>query len=185
MEIDIHQKKITVGDKYKIFVDGKVMYSASRELFSMLPVINLFTQSGTSKMLSIEKRFTFFKASYDLVFDNNVVLQFRTKSLWRKHFQCSSGPDLFDIYGHKGRKYSVYKNDRQVAWWAKNKVAFFEGDVYKIVAERDKGYELIIAFCLIIDNHFNNPGGNNSITIDLGHIGPEERKFDEAWQPYH
>jgi uncharacterized protein YxjI len=182
MEIDIRQKKITIGDKYKIFVDGQETYSASRELFSMLPVLHLSTQSG--KILSIEKRFSFFKASYDILFDNNEVLEFRTKSLWRKHFKCSLGPDLFDIYGHKGRKYSVYKNDRQVAWWGKNKVALFEGDNYKIIAEGDKGYELIIAFCLIIDNQFNNPGGNNSITIDLGHIGPEERKFDETWQPH-
>lgn len=77
----------------------------------------------------------------------------------------------------------MYKNDEQVAWWDKKRVTWFEGDNYKIVADNKGHYELLIAFCLIIDNYLSNDKGNNSMTIDFGHIGPQARKFDKTWQP--
>ncbi len=36
MEIDINQKKISIGDKYQIFIDGQQRYSASRQLLQLL-----------------------------------------------------------------------------------------------------------------------------------------------------
>ena len=40
MRIDINQKRISIGDKYKIFMDQKETYSASSELFKLLSVID-------------------------------------------------------------------------------------------------------------------------------------------------
>lgn len=91
----------------------------------------------------------------------------------------------FDIYGHRGRKYSVYKNDKQVAWWNKQSVTWFEGDNYKIIADYNSDYELIMAFCLIIDNHSRNDNNVRTVTIDFGHIGPQVKKFDPTWQPMY
>jgi hypothetical protein len=110
-------------------------------------------------------------------------LEFRTKSVWKNHFQCQYGSENFDIYGHKGRKFSVYKNDRQVAWWDKQAVSWFEGDNYKLIADVDSDYELIMAFCLIIDNHLSNSNEGNTVTFDLGNIGPQAKAFDSTWLP--
>ena len=36
MRIDINQKKISIGDKYQIFIDGQQRYSGAKKLFRML-----------------------------------------------------------------------------------------------------------------------------------------------------
>jgi hypothetical protein len=111
------------------------------------------------------------------------VLEFRTVSVWKCEYECQVGQDCYHIYGHRGRKYSIYKNDKQIAWWNKNAVSWFAGDNYKIISDADADIDLLISFCLIIDNFSSDSGKGNTINIDLGNIGFQARKFDPAWQP--
>jgi uncharacterized protein YxjI len=183
MEIDINQQKIAIGEKYKIFIEGQLTHTASTESFSLLAVVYLFDNNLKERKLTINRRFSWFKAKYDITRHDKTSLSFWTKSLWKKHFQCQYDSDLYDIYGHRGRKYSVFKNNEQVAWWDKKKITWFEGDNYKIIADNNSDYELIIAFCLIIDNYSSNDKGKNSMKIDFGNIGPQAKAFDPTWQP--
>ncbi len=184
MEIDINQKKISIGDKYQIFTDGQQTHSATRALLQLLPEINLFENNfGGRARMTINKRLSWFKAKYDITRWDNNVLEFRTKSYWKLYYQCQCGVDTYDIYGHRGRKYSIYKNDKQVAWWDKKAVTWFAGDNYKIVADKDCNVSLIISFCLIVDNFSSNDHDGNTVTYDFGNIGFQAKKFDESWQP--
>ncbi len=97
MEININQKKITVGDKYKIFIDGQHRYSASKELFKLFATIHLFDVVGGGLKLTINKRHAWFKAKYDITLWDKRILHFQTKSFWRSHFHCYYLTDLFDI----------------------------------------------------------------------------------------
>jgi len=76
----------------------------------------------------------------------------------------------------------VYKNDTQVAWWTKQAVSWFSGDNYKIIADNNCNYNLIIAFCLIIDDYKSN-GKKSVINISIGRLGPQAKKFDPTWNP--
>lgn len=183
MEININQKKISIGDKYQIFIDGQQTHAASTGLFRWFAEINLFEHGNDRAKYTIKKNWTFFKTSYDLTRWDNYTFEFRTKSFWKLHYYCQVGQDLYEIFGHKGRKFSVYKNDHQVAWWDKDAVTWFNGDNYKIIADKDSDYELIISFCLIIDNNSSNNNDGNTMTVDLGNIGSTVKKFDPAWQP--
>ena len=140
MEIDINQKKISIGDKYQIFTNGIKSHMATRQLLQLLPEIHLFEGNGggVAKM-TINKRLSWFKAKYDITRWDNNILQFRTKSFWKLHYYCDCGSDHYDIYGHRGRKYSIYKNGTQVGWWEKAGVSWFSGDNYKIIADNDCG----------------------------------------------
>jgi uncharacterized protein YxjI len=183
MRIDINQKKISIGDKYLIFTEGQQTHSASTELFRFLSVINLFDKESSRALLTINKQWSWLGPKYDIQLRDNNNLKFTTKSLWKLHYQCQDGQDLFDIYGNRGRKYSVYKNDTQIAWWDKEAVTWFEGDNYKIFADKYCNCELIIAFCLIIDNYASNNKEGSTVSIDLGNIGGQTRKFNPDWQP--
>src|ERR1700722_8198775 len=119
MEIDINQQKIAVGDKYKVFIDGQQTHVASREIFSLLPVVNLYELNNEQPRMTINKLFSFFKPKYDIIRWDNNVLEFRTQSFWKGQYECPVGPDGYTIYAHRGRKYSIYKNDQQIAWWNK------------------------------------------------------------------
>jgi uncharacterized protein YxjI len=183
MEIDNNQKKISLGDKYQIFTDGQQTHVASRQILQLLPEINLFKTGGERPRMTINKRMSFLSAKYDITRWDNNVLEFRTVSFWKSYYRCQCGPDNYEIFGHRGRKYSIFKNDQQVAWWDKNAVAWFAGDNYKILANRDCDIELIIDFCLTIDNFYNDNHDGKLLTIDIGQIGPQAKKFDDNWQP--
>ena len=184
MEIDINQKKISIGDKYQIFTDGQQTHFATRGLLQLLAEINLFEKNTVDKArMTINKRFTLFKAKYDITRLDNNILNFRTKSYWKSYYQCQCGDDTYDIFGHRGRKYSIYKNNIQVGWWDKKAVTWFAGDNYKIIADKDCDVNLIISFCLIVDNFSRNNHDGNAVTYDFGNIGFQAKKFDETWQP--
>ena len=183
MRIDINQKKISIGDKYQVFIDGQPMYNASSELFRLLSVINLYRKDEPEPILTIRKRWSFFKPRYDIKLRNNITLEFTATSFWKMHDQCFCSPDIYNIYGHRGRKHSVYRNDTQVAWWEKEAVSWFDGDNYSIIADNDCNIELIIAFCLIIDNHKSENHDNKGVSIDVGNIGGQVKKFNPEWQP--
>ncbi|MCX6236109.1 MAG: hypothetical protein NTY07_00900 [Bacteroidia bacterium] len=183
MEIDINQKKISIGDKYQIFINGQQTHVASKELFKLLPVIDLFEIGTVKAKLKINKRFSGIKAKYDITRWDSNIIEFRTISFWKLHYQCHNGSDTYDIYGHKGRKYSIFKNNSQVAFWDKQSVTWFAGDNYKIIADKECDVDLLIAFCLIIDNFASDDREGNTVTVNYGNIGFWARKFDKNWLP--
>ena len=183
MEIDINQKKISIGDKYKIFIDGQEQYKAARKLFRLLAVVELYIGDNDTPRMTIRKRWGWFRAKYDIVRADNVVLPFRTKSFWKDYYQCVVGVDTYELYGHRGRKFSIYKNGKQIAWWEQRAVAWFAGDNYKITADNDADAELLISLCLIIDNYSSDKHDGTAFNYHIGKIGPQEKKFDEGWMP--
>jgi len=62
--------------------------------------------------------------------------------------------------------------------------SWFEGDNYKIVADESCDVELIVSFCIIIDNYYSNMNSDTkTLNFDLGNIGPEAKVFDQNWRP--
>jgi hypothetical protein len=182
MIIDINQKKISIGDKYKIFINEKQTYSAHTKLFKLLSEVNLFEENSSKSKITLKKRWSWFETKYDMYRNGNAKFEYRTVSFWKIHHKCQVGKDLYEIFGHKGRKYSIFKNKKQIAYWNKNCVTWFDGDNYRIIADNDCDVELIISFCLINDNKTESNNSKNALTFDLGNSGPEARKFDNNWK---
>ena len=180
MEININQRKVSAGDKYNIFTNEKQTHFVTAVLFKFLSVIDLFDTDNKRRRMTINKRFFFVRAKYDITGWDNTTFKFRTKSFWKNHYRCAVGKNLYDVYGHKGRKYSVYKNGVQIGWWSKQAVTWFKGDNYKIIADDDADHELLICFCLIIDNFINQ---DHNSKMPVGNFSPQAKKFDKAWQP--
>jgi uncharacterized protein YxjI len=182
MEININQRKISFGDKYNIFIEKQPAYRAVVKLFSWRRKINLSKESGDEPLLTIKKRWSWPVFKYDIL-RNNSVLPFRVIKLLKRYCQCVDGNDVYDIYGQSGRKVSVYKNDIQIAWWDQNMVSWFNGDNYTITADKDADVELLIAFCLVIDDASSRNTEGNTVTIHLGSPWKGEREFDPEWRP--
>ncbi len=85
MVIDINQKKISFGDKYRIFVDGERKYAAATELISFMPRLYLFDNNKSQARLTMQKRWSWFKTRYKLTLYDGGVLDFTTVSVWRMH----------------------------------------------------------------------------------------------------
>ena len=56
MVIDINQKKIAFGDKYRIFINGNQTYFASTELVSFMPKLHLFDSKNSRAKLTMRKQ---------------------------------------------------------------------------------------------------------------------------------
>jgi len=183
MEIDINQKKISIGDKYQVFIDGVQTHRAAAKIFRVFSEINLFDLNSDFPEMTIKRRFAFLAAKFDISKKDGIIYELVTKSFWKSHLQCVWGSDVYDVYSHRGRKRSVYKNDKQVAWWDKKAVTWFNGDNYKIIADKDCDKLLIISFCLAVDNYTSNDKNKGAVNFNVGRIGPQARKFDPSWQP--
>ena len=183
MRIDVNQWKISIGDKYQIFIDGQPAYKASSELVKLLSVIDLYRGDSPKPVLTISKRWSIFKPVYDIRLHDRQTVQFEARTFWDMEYKCHCSPDMYYIYGHRGRKFSVYRNNTQVAWWEKERVTWFDGDNYCITADSDCNVELIVAFCLILDNHRSKKHGNNAISYNIGNIGGETKAFNPYWKP--
>jgi len=182
-QIDINQRKIAFGYKYDVFFNEKQIRFARSQLMRLLTHIDLYGEEGGKKLLSIVQRFSIFKTSYDIEYLDGTTLEFRTLSVIKGHYVCSSGNDTYEIFRHRKRKYSIFRNGLQVAWWDQEAVTWFEGDNYKIRANDDCDIDLLISFCLIIDDSRSNKSDKQSFTYNFGYIGPEAKKFDPGWSP--
>jgi hypothetical protein len=182
MIININQKKISIGDKYQVFTDAEPTHRAVSKLFRLFSEIDLYENGSDLPVLTIKRRFAFFTAKFDIHMLDGADIEFRTEAFWKGHYRASHNGDCYDIYRHNGRKCSIYCNDRQIAWWDKKAVTWFNGDNYTIVADKNCNKNLVIAFCLIIDN-FKSEGDKKTINIDFGRLGPQGKKFDKYWAP--
>lgn len=183
MEIDINQQKLALGEKYRIYTDGRLTHVASQQAVQFRREVLLLAQDAAPPRLRLRQQWAWFALAYDLIRWDRNVFRFRTASRWTNHYQCVYGQDLYDIYGHRGTKYSVYRNAAQIAWWDQDRVTWLAGDNFKIWADRDSEAELLMAFCLILDESVSNSDNLNTATVHLGYFGPEAKTFDASWQP--
>ena len=186
MKINVKQRELAIGAKYDIYVFNQdkpaTDYKAASQIFRLLREIKLFKGDDTDSLLTIKKLWSLFIPKYDIEFANGEILEFRTISYWRSHHRCSYNGDVYDIYVNTWGKYSIYKNDIQIAWLDKDLMTVLAGDNYIITADNDCNVELMITFCLVIDDATSRSG--NSMTFNMGTIPfLAARKFDTNWRP--
>lgn len=179
--IQISQKKIAIGDKYSIAVNGMQVLKAARRIFKIFPLIEVSPVQGGNVIFSLEQRFSWLKPSVVFTFGGNIY-ELTTISWWKRHFQIHMGKDVFDIYGHRGRKVSVFLNDKQVAWFDSAAVTFMAGDEYNIHADAAVSVDWMIAIALFWDMWYNRSGNKGVVNIKFGAI-IQARPFDKTWIP--
>lgn len=182
MIIKIQQHRISIGDGYDIFTNGKRTFSAYTEILTLDTIINVCEYGTDVKMLSMERMFSLFGPTY-IINQNRKQYEFSTVSSWKSHYQCIVRDTTYNIYGHSGGLYSVYKGEIQIAYWTGKLVTFMEGDKYEIHADNNCDAKLLIAFCLIIDNHYYDNNNNSLFTFNFDRLGPKKKYFDNNWKP--
>ncbi len=179
MEIVIKRKKTFLRAQYEVHNKEGIIYTASRSILNFFSEITLM-EKGSSRPRMIIKENSGRSFSYDITRWDNNVLQIRPAD---NCYDCYCGDDLYKLYRNKGRKYSIYKNDVQVAWWDKNANSILGENFYTIIADKDADADLIISLCLVVDNGSGRGGTGSIFSTDLGYFGEEAKEFDDKWQP--
>ena len=180
MEVIINQAKVSLHQKYKIIIGSVEKYLATKKLFKLLAEIELKEVGTEALKFTIKRKWEWFKYSYDISDAQFRVYEFRTISYWKNHYQCIAGAEKYDIYGHKGRKYSVYLNDIMIGYWELGGVTWFEGDTYKLKVNNNVNVELISAFCIVLDDA-KHDHKKSTVNFNLGWFGPQVKEFDSTW----
>jgi uncharacterized protein YxjI len=180
MEVTIQERTLSFRSEYEIETPG-CYYFAQKAAFSFSKKIKL--QSSDERILaSIQGRFSFFREKYDFTLSDGRVFNFWCEKRWKRVFDCEGEKDSYRLYGHKGLRYSIFQNDRQIAAFTKNRIVLGKGNQYEISLNDDA--DLIVILCMVLAiNTSEDDDNDTSVTIDLGSIGPEEKPFDERWQP--
>lgn len=179
MQITIHQKTLSIGDKYGININDRPFYRASSVMLAWSMTMIVRHLDEDEPLVTIKQKFDWMRQRYSINV-NGQTLDFRTFSAARSQYQCVCGDDLYEIIAHKGHKYSVIKNLEQIACWDKNLFTITKGDTYTIEADRDADVLLLVAFCLIVDC-INEK--SHLFLITPGRIGWGLPPFDERWRP--
>jgi hypothetical protein len=183
VEISIEQEKIAFRSKYKILMEGIPIYVAISKLFRFPLELHFMMKGANEPEWTIKKEWAIFDISCELKHRDGHVFHFRTKNYWERHFYCQFGSDLYEIFGHRGRKFSVYRNGDQIACWTRSLFTHFGGDRYKVIADYDCNPKLLSMFCLIMDHSFGNNNHGQAVSLNLGYIGAVAKDFNEVWQP--
>jgi hypothetical protein len=191
MNIEINSAAESFGEAYSIGINGFLLYSAeleTRNFFDSMLVLNRLHPDKYPR-LALSRNLSFLSARYSMAYwdDQLDCWQepsgfFRTKSLWKSHYQCHRGQDCYDIFTHPELRRSVYKNDCMIGYWEKEAQPLSDYVSYKLTADDDCEVELLISFCLILDT-FTATNKQGLVPLELGDLHTEARPFDWSWKP--
>jgi uncharacterized protein YxjI len=172
---------MAIGNKYSVSVNGTERFFAKSKVLRFLYEATL-QDDQDSTVVTIKKRFSFLRALYDLRLQNGRTFRFRQESLIKPVYTCANGAERYEIFGHLGRKYSIFRRGRQVAALEKNKIVILEGDEFSLEADDGLPPELLCGMVLIIDNIHHAHTNNNTVSIDFGNLF-QARACNESWKP--
>ena len=187
MKIQILEKPLNIEDKYRVAVNG-------REKFVVEGYSGFFTQITISSLqhgqaLSIFRKIISIRPSYNIFINNEKIssrktpLKFRTGSFLFNRYYCNWDNDKYEIYVHKKLKYSIFKNNIQVAGICEDRWNMIGQDSFSLECNSDCIPELLIAFTIIIDHIYTHKisflGG--LFTASMG-VMFEAKMYDDTWQ---
>lgn len=181
MELTIKQKKLTFFvDKYEIYFENDLIFTAKSELFTSLRKIKVFDKDNIEK-LTLIKAFTLIQPDVAISFSGGAQLSLKGKSWIYGYFILRIPEGTIEVHQQVGLKLAIFFNNEQVATISKNTISFFGGDEYKVLANSDFSKELLVGICIawdMIDFY-----KKQLMSINIGNIGPVKRKAEKNWNP--
>lgn len=180
MDITIQERKVSFTAEYDITTPDAT-YTARKAFFSLNDHLELQNAEGRV-VATIQGSFSPLRDKHDFTFADGRTYLFECQKVWKQVYTCEGNGEHYTLYTHRGLQYSVFRDDRQIAAFEKNRIVWGNGNEFQVRMDSDA--DLILLICLVLTvNSEDDSNQGNSLTIDLGSIGPEDRPFDEAWQP--
>ena len=180
MNVTIQERKVSFAAEYDITAPAAVYY-AKKAFFSLTDHLEL-QETGGNVVATIQGAISPLEHKHDLTLSDGRRYHMRCAEIFRRVYLCDGNLESYSLYEHKGLRCSIFREDRQVAAFTKNRVVFAQGNRYEIRIDSDA--DLVLILCMILTVSLSEDNNNDStVTFDLGNIGPEARPFSEDWQP--
>jgi uncharacterized protein YxjI len=180
MDVTIQERKISLTSEYDISTPAGDYY-ARKALMAINDKIQVKSADG-SIVANIQGHFSPLRSKHDISMADGRVYIFECEKLLTRVFKCEGGGDVFTLYEHRHLKFSVFKNDGQIAAFSKNLMVLGSGNQYQVRMNSNADVLLIVCMVIAINSiEFNDD--SETVNFDFGNIGPQGRAFDESWEP--
>ncbi len=180
MNVQIQERIFSLRAEYDIVSDSGNFFG-QKAIFSLGTHIEIRDLAGTT-VVTIQTN-SLFNIGYSITFADGRIFDFHLQKFWTSLYRCEgpSEPPLTWVQ-HRGLRWSVLKNDRQVAALTKNAWVVGSGNEYQIAMNHDADMLLIVAMTLAINTASHDDNNDSSITFDFGSL-LQDRPYDESWRP--
>jgi len=180
MDVTIQERAASLHTEYDISAPGRVYY-AMKEMFTLFNRVEVRVDEGRV-IARLEGQFSVLRNKYEFDLMDGRVYHFQCADLWKSVYECRCGDDLLTLYEHRGLNRSIFKDGRQIAAYAKNRVSFGSGNKYEVRMDADADLTLIVCMVLALSLAEDNDD-QTTVNFDVGSIGPQGRDFDTSWEP--
>src|SRR5579872_950318 len=182
MDVTIHERTVSFSAEYDISAPGLKLY-ARKAIFSLTGKIELNHADG-AHVAALEGQFSPIHHHWDFYLADGRNYSYQCEKVWKGTYVCAGGAgETYHLYQHHGLRFSIFRDEAQIAAFAKNRVVLGNGNRYEIHMSRDADVLVVVSMILALNTSDDDDDNKNTVTIDFGNIGPEDRKFDESWQP--
>jgi hypothetical protein len=180
LDVSIQEKSFSFGVGYSIETPETTL-QAHKKIFSLLPHITL--QSAYASTIATITGWSLLLTSFTIELGGSGIYKYHTEKLWKGVDICEGDGGPFHLYAHKGVRYSIFQNDDQIATFSRNRLIIGNGRNFDLRVNSDVNLPLIISMVLCQNTEDGDDETNDTVTYDFGQLGPEDRRFDEAWRP--
>jgi hypothetical protein len=180
LDVSIQEKSFSFGIEY-VIETPTTRLEAHKKILSLLPHITL--QSADDSTLATITGWSFLRSSFTIDLAGRGIYKYHTEKLWKGVDICEGDGGPFHLYAHKGVRYSIFQNDKQIAAFSRNRFIIGNGREFDLRVNSGVNLPLIISMVLCLNTEDDDDETNSTFTYDFGQLGPEDRKFDETWRP--
>ena len=183
MDITIRESHFTNSAEYNITAadNPAVAYTAHKAWLSLLARLEVRTLNE-EVVATIHGNFSIL-ADYDLNLADGRHFHYGCEKLFKGVYSCVGDTTAYHLFEHHGLRYSIFQENTQVAAITRNQFVIGNGYVYEVHMNRDADVVVIACMILALNTNAHRDEDNGAFTYDFGKIGPEDRAFDENWQP--
>jgi hypothetical protein len=182
MDVTIHERTVSFTAEYDINAPGIELY-ARKAIFSLTGKIEL-SRAESGLVATLEGHFSPIHNRWDFHFADGRNYSYSCEKVWKGTYVCEGGAgESYHLYQHHGLRFSVFRDDSQIAAFAKNRLVLGNGNRYDIQMNNDADVSVVVSMILALNTSDGDDNNNNTVTFDFGNVGPEDRKFDESWEP--
>jgi uncharacterized protein YxjI len=180
MDVTINERAMSLFTEYDVSAPGRMLY-ARKEVFALFHTIDV-KDEAQQLIAKLQGQFSVLRNRYEFDFTDGRVCHFECVDRLRSVYECRCGEDLWTLYEHRGLRRSIFKGDRQIAAYAKNRVSIGSGNQYAVEMDSDADLSVVVSMVLALSVAEDNEE-KSTVNVDFGKLGPQGKECDEAWVP--
>jgi len=184
MRIIIEECTVSLwGREYWVTKDKQIIYRIRRSMLSAKPKFVIIDDCTEKKIGTFQNKLLSLKADAIIRVPSGSY-KFDQKEINSMTYTCqqlSGGEANYRVQGHKAFCGSIFKNEKQIGYWKKNKYSFFNNDFYDVDLDGDADVLLMAAMTVLFDSYRISAGLGFGFEMD--NMGKGVTSYKSDWTP--